>query len=451
MTEVLLIVLMLVLLGLYAAVRPSWGRAGPFLPDAYLISVGLYTLGALIVEWTNIHVHADVLAFMSMTAMLTSTAGAILFCLVFRAVYANADFKHIHEQSRIGSRETWIINILIIASAAVCFYFFYLILTSNILSQFFMLANILEHSTLSSGRLAIASGSAGYMAPGYIMQFRDTVLPLVLCTMLLLYPRPLKTVYFWAIMVLVIVAMLVTAQRGNLVLLTLTIATASYYANAVKNVHAPRKLSITSLVLVASAIIIPFAILSTALGRSDADSSASAVPFQAIADFFDRIVVTVPRENTQTYDVWSAMGPTYGGYWAGELSTIWHKGFHGQSAYFYLSNVLHVAIGGSPQGNSGLGLPADIWFNWGWMGLFIVPVLYAIFFGLIDLVLLSERSALFFALKIYLFFVMPNCSIGPYQFLLYGGAVSIVLIVYVKVASALRSYLAVKYARAASV
>jgi hypothetical protein len=82
---------------------------------------------------------------------------------------------------------------------------------------------------------------------------------------------------------------------------------------------------------------------------------------------------------------------------------------------------------------------------WGWMGLFVVPPLFALFFGFLDLVLLTERSALFFAMKIYLFFAIPGC-VSPYTFLLYGGSVCIPLILYIKTSSALHSYLTRRYA-----
>jgi len=94
-----------------------------------------------------------------------------------------------------------------------------------------------------------------------------------------------------------------------------------------------------------------------------------------------------------------------------------------------LSNILHSATGGSIHGNSPLGLPADVWLAWGWAGLILIPFLYAFAIGLLDMLLLANRSAIFFAVKIYLFVILPICY-SPYLFILYGGAVALILITF---------------------
>jgi hypothetical protein len=273
--------------------------------------------------------------------------------------------------------------------------------------------------------------------------------------MILLYPRPLRSKAFWGVLVITVGAMLVMAQRANLVLLTLALATSGYYAGAMKRAYASRKLPIGSLVLVGVIVLVAFTALSAALGRDDdadgplnynADKSLLHVPSAAISSFVTRVVITLPSENARTYPIWGSMGPTHGEYWAGEFESIVNKGAYGQSVQAYMSNVLAIYLGAGIWGNSPLGLPADIWYTWGWVGLFVVPPIFAILFGILDLVLLSERSALFFAMKIYLFFVIPQI-VSPYLFVLYGGAVCIVLIVYIKLSHALYSRLALSHHR----
>ena len=59
----------------------------------------------------------------------------------------------------------------------------------------------------------------------------------------------------------------------------------------------------------------------------------------------------------------------------------------------------------------------------------LVPALYAFAIGLLDMLLLTNRSPLVLATKVYLFVVLPICY-SPYLFVLYGGAVALILILF---------------------
>lgn len=48
------------------------------------------------------------------------------------------------------------------------------------------------------------------------------------------------------------------------------------------------------------------------------------------------------------------------------------------------------------QGNSPLGLPCDMWFAWGWVGVTVIPFTYTLLVGFLDMLLLSNKSVIFF-------------------------------------------------------
>ena len=132
-----------------------------------------------------------------------------------------------------------------------------------------------------------------------------------------------------------------------------------------------------------------------------------------------------PGENIYTYDYWGAIGPTNGQSWLNELSSIL-PGIKPSG----LSNQLHSLIGGSEQGNSPLGLPADVWFAWGWPGVIFIPFFYSIAVGTFDLLTLSRKSAILAGVKIYMFIALLQIY-SPFGFILYGGVASLILIVFI--------------------
>src|SRR5207237_5542195 len=102
-----------------------------------------------------------------------------------------------------------------------------------------------------------------------------------------------------------------------------------------------------------------------------------------------------------------------------------------------LSSALHAQAGGSEEGNSPLAFPIDTWFAWGWVGLVLIPMVFAICLATIDRILLSTPSVIFCGLKCYLLFVIP-IFFSPYLFFLYGGAVTLVLIATISIMHASR-------------
>jgi hypothetical protein len=137
-----------------------------------------------------------------------------------------------------------------------------------------------------------------------------------------------------------------------------------------------------------------------------------------------RAVIAVPRENTLFYPYWIAQQHAPGSGWLTDLGGI-RPGTQSQ-----LSNELS-GINYTPgsMGNSPLGLATDIFYNWGWLGVMVVPVLYALAFLWLDIALTASRSALTSAAKIFMFFSIPTMY-SPFMFVLYGGFVAVGILCY---------------------
>jgi hypothetical protein len=152
----------------------------------------------------------------------------------------------------------------------------------------------------------------------------------------------------------------------------------------------------------------------------------SIAPVVALAH---RAVIAVPRENTTSFSLWSGNAPALGAGWLTDLSGVL-PGTQNQ-----LSNELAAANNlkqnsRSTLGNSPLGLATDVYYNWGWLGLVIVPVLYSLAFGALDIGLTGSNSPLTSASKIFMFFAIP-LMYSPFLFILYGGFVVMGILCYV--------------------
>jgi hypothetical protein len=153
-------------------------------------------------------------------------------------------------------------------------------------------------------------------------------------------------------------------------------------------------------------------------------SSGVPRPVAAVIALAHRAIIAVPRENEITYSLWAGQSPAMGAGWTTDLSGL-RPGTQSQ-----LSNRLSAAGYGGPLGDSPLGLAADIYYNWGWPGLAVVPLLYAFGFLWLDIFLVRRNSPLLYAAKLFMFFSIP-LMYSPFMFLLYGGAVVVAMACYV--------------------
>jgi hypothetical protein len=156
-------------------------------------------------------------------------------------------------------------------------------------------------------------------------------------------------------------------------------------------------------------------------------SSGVPVPIAAALALVHRAVIAVPRENTISYSFWSKHEHALGSGWITDLGGI-RPGTQSQ-----LSNQLsRVNYGrGGEVGNSPLGLATDVFYNWGWIGVMIIPALYALAFLSLDIAFIETNSPLTFAAKIFMFFAIP-LMYSPFMFMLYGGFVAVGILCFVR-------------------
>lgn len=428
---------------IYWSVKPSWKQAGPFLVDTYLIGIALYAFGAVGVMWTIPQlVHAEIVATMGFVALVSGLGGAIAFSLLFGPAYRGMDYVRFHAANRKISKEEPAIRAFVLFSCLACAFFTYSLFSSQLFSQLLTFENITKNASLSTARNVMTAGTAGYMFPGYVKQFRDILLPMALFSMAVLYDRPTRSVLFWAGIAMAVVAMLLSGQRGSILLLFVCLGASRYYAN--RMIHGSGyKPNIGRYVILVGILLTVWIGLSIALGRIDTDSKTSSG--NAVVDSFggvaDRLAMALPRENAASFQIWGYAGRDDGLSWQAELGSIFGtQNDPMKRNYLKLSNYMMKETGGSTLGNSPLGLPADVWLNWGWRGLYIVPLMYALLFGFLDMLLLSERSTVFFGIKVFLAVALPSC-ISPYTFILYGGAVTLALVAGIKVFNRFKSLL----------
>jgi hypothetical protein len=164
------------------------------------------------------------------------------------------------------------------------------------------------------------------------------------------------------------------------------------------------------------------------LGRTTAGASPITAVFESVWGLVDRMVLTVPRENAAGFPVWSLIAPTWGKSWLADLIGII------PGAQESLSNELHALLGGSPLGNSTLGLSADVYLAWGMVGVVIIPFAYALLLSTFDRMLLKSSSAL---ARTFRFSCIPLTFswYSPFLFILNGGVVLMAVAYYAKVES----------------
>ena len=149
-------------------------------------------------------------------------------------------------------------------------------------------------------------------------------------------------------------------------------------------------------------------------------SSGMPVWIATVVALTHRAVIAIPRENTATFPIWFRGAPTPGGGWSTDLAAI-RPGSQQQ-----LSSLLSEGHGDSP-----LGLAADVYYNWGWFGVVIIPAFYALGFLLLDIALTASRSPMTSAAKIFMFFSIP-LMYSPFLFVLYGGLVAVGILCYAR-------------------
>jgi len=411
---------------IYWRVRPGWRRSGPFLPDGLLLGLWLYAAGITWLLAFEPEPHQARVACMAWTALASAATGATIFCVCTGNLYQEA-FVRIVASARATSLEHAGIAAGLVLSATACVLFLYLVLRIDAIAALLGIGSFASDFNLLRARVLIASGTEAWLAPGYFKQFRDILLPVLLAAAIVADRRRLQATWFWALAALALLAMLVSGQRLVVVVFLAALTLAAHYARTAARPAAARVRRLRGTLVPASLVIAGYGLLTLLLGRVRDDAIAGSPALRLIGNFLDRAFLAAPRENAITYPVWSESGPSAGLSWVRDFEGILPG--VGET----LSNVLHMATGGSALGNSPLGLAPDVWLAWGWPGLLLVPATIALLAGFLDLACRARGSPSLIGLRIYLFLILPVCY-SPFIFVLYGGAVAAAILAMVFIA-----------------
>ncbi|WP_416832716.1 MAG: hypothetical protein ACMUJI_06910 [Erythrobacter sp.] len=432
MIQIILLISCAAMLIIYVASRPGIRRSGPYLPDFVVLGLSTYTLGAATLWFQGEVYYAGDVFLLAAITQLSACAGCVMGATLLKRRYPSDYSQQSLANYHLAKGEEGMIYVGLIVCALVCTVFSLQILSNQ------GIAALLPSFTgfgggsgdLLQARKAITNATEGYLAPGFVKQFRDLIAPVLLAAIALVTVRKRITGIKLGIAVgsglAVFVAMLLTGVRSNIFLLFVTLFLAFWFVQRLRRPNArgkPRKKrggSKKSILFIGLALV-AYGALTIMLGRVDADNSASDLIVSLFGNLFERIVITVPRENSLSYDVWASLQGTTGEFWRADLAGAL-PGNQGVT----LSNLLHASLGGSIEGNSVLGMPADIWVNWGWGGLVILPALYAVFISAFDSALTRMRSPIAFGVKVMLAVALVKIY-SPFGFLLYGGAVAIIV------------------------
>lgn len=221
-------------------------------------------------------------------------------------------------------------------------------------------------------RLGAYSGNK-YFFPGYVNQFKNVVLPatsIVVCAYLF-HIRSLARLPVTAVLAcFVALGLLGTGQRGAFVVFVLMATVAIYHAN-------PRKFP--SRAALVSVAFLPVMVLTTLiLGRgSSVGSGQLSRAWAALGQILERFIYVNQWAGRQGFRVTFERPTQFGSEWLqGILGVL--PGNPGSS----LASEIFATLYGSTRGTSPPSLWGSVHYNFGLVGLLLIPVLMAIAYQL---------------------------------------------------------------------
>ncbi len=440
----LLIGCYLAALGVFLWARPAWRHLGPSLLNSFVLGLLLFASGSVAV-WFEGLANSEQVMRMGVAAGLSGTVGSSLWAYCFRSRISRFEFFRTADQLQAGPGDTLAITLGLALSTLVSVAFLIAVFSHEHIGSLLRAAIIEGKGTLGEARNIISAGTEGYFAPGYVKQFRDVMVPILCMAAVLCHGTYRYRWLFFAALAVALAAVFISGQR--LVVLQFCLCFASIFLmeffSARRARFVPLKIAVPTLIAVIGLV----GLMTQMLGRLDVPLSPPAEmagkaqaapvsvsetlvssgvphPVAVLVALVHRAIIAVPRENVITYSVWASKSPAMGSGWATDLSGL-RPGTQTQ-----LSNSLSEAAYGSSLGNSPLGLATDVYYNWGWPGVAVMPLLYALAFLWLDILLVGRNSPLLYAAKLFMFFSIPSMY-SPFMFLLYGGAVVLALACYV--------------------
>ncbi len=227
-------------------------------------------------------------------------------------------------------------------------------------------------------RLESYSGG-NYLFPGYVNQFKNTLLPsLTLVASLYLVRTRNRWRYVVAtpLALVSIYGILGTGQRGAFILFSVTILVFFYFLD--------RRMFLRRAAITA-ALVAPFVLFATyLLGRSSASLAEDAGPFTKMWALAVEIVRRIFHDNQysgqQAFRYTYSRPIQYGGEWFQSALGVLPN--HSGSP---LSHEVFKHLYGSDRGTSPPSMWGSVYYNFGWWGLLAIPVALAIGFQTVSI------------------------------------------------------------------
>jgi hypothetical protein len=379
--------------------RPGWR-----LFEAVLFWHTLYWVGACVLIFTESGPTMALFVAIVSLAQLSCVAGAMVsFAYVSRTPRARG-------VPVMNSREMLTATAISIAAAVVCVTFITVVLRNEQLSL--LLADILTgDGRFHDFRIALYSGDAVYVAPGYVRQFRDVLLPAALIALAAFGPRRAQ----WFALPLLLVGAFAAVLGGERIAWMLY----AYAIGAAFVLRPGRKAASRTMLIavIALAVFGAFTTITLLLGRIETDGAKTgSLLATTLAELVDRVMLTLPRENLHSFQVWGELAPSWGQSWVNDFRGV----LPGVQVNF--ANQLADVMGMSIESGSPLGLAADTYLAWGLLGVVALPFIYVVALAFGEEVLIRRQSAFNHALRVVLF-PWTFTWYSPFLFVLNGGFV----------------------------
>lgn len=278
-----------------------------------------------------------------------------------------------------------------------------------------------DYSTL---RLESYSASSGYLFPGYVNQFKNSLLP-ALSAMVVIYLFSKRIPFRWAssifILGIALVGLLGTGQRSMMVLFAYMLIILTYQIN-------PAKFFKRAFLM--SSIIVPILLFSTfLLGRNqDEVTQANGVLAKSgilLSEFFDRLFYVQQWSGQMVFRYTQTQPTQWGSEWWKGISGIL-PGMEGSD----LPRVVFQILYGTDRGTATPSIWGSVFYDFSWWGIIIIPILLAVLFQKISYNFSRKNEVSLMELVAYSGFsaVSGNWIAGGPDYLLNAGAVTFLIL-----------------------
>ena len=383
---------------------------------AVILTSTAYLIGATIVDW-RMHSEVSSLVYAACAVFflmyLVGFAGCSAF---FRLRQWAPEPRTIPEGGRRVAK--WVFFLIALSG---CVAIVYATGTDRLLAALFRFVFVGDTSeSVLDLRVSLSSGEERWMAPGYIKQLRDILMPLGgLLVLFAIRRRPVRFVLLSFTLVPVIALLMISSGERSSVLLFLI---AVFYIAA----RTVRKRNLSAGVVVGPLLVAGLVAISTFLALTSSFASRrDYAETNTVLILADRVLTRTPGENVLGARVWMRGALLPGAGWLSELASVI------PGTQKTLSNLIHEDLGGGDLGNSVLGTWIDVYYNFGWgLGIFAafsVGIFIAFFNHWVNSMRARSWPADICGLWISICMLMV---LSPFGFLLYGPfLLSVVLLV----------------------